>query len=201
MTFVAGFSKWLAPFRRQAIIWIYADLFSIRFPRIDTINKIWITNLTNAFENIVCNMGAILYRPHCVDITLNSICLQQLVSLRVERVIRCYASHKYARKALTGYQRMIFQIYINICTINTIREIWQLVIWTGLNYVEHVMRIAMKSDLSLPARHCRVLWYLSIKIDIWEYSIHINTECMGEWHCPLYFLENFAVITNLHYIG
>ena len=62
----------LSPGRRQAIIWTYAGILLIgplgtNFSEILIINIYTFSFNKNVFENVVCEMAAILSRPQCVN--------------------------------------------------------------------------------------------------------------------------------------
>ena len=58
-----GSDNGLSPDRRQAIIWTNARILLIAPLEINFIQK-------NAFQNIVCEVAAILSRPQCVNVTV-----------------------------------------------------------------------------------------------------------------------------------
>ena len=68
---IIGSGNGLSPDRRQAIIWTNAGLLLIG-PLGTNFNEILIKNSNilikeNAFESVVCETAAILFRPQCVN--------------------------------------------------------------------------------------------------------------------------------------
>ena len=68
-----GLGKDFSPVRHQAIAWTNTDLFSIETQRSDYKNRKFNQNTTifyqdDAFENVVCNIVALLFRFQCANV-------------------------------------------------------------------------------------------------------------------------------------
>ena len=66
---IIGSGNDLSPIRRQAVTWINADWTPIGHLNHTSVQfkSKYIFIQENVFKNVVCQMSAILFRPHCVD--------------------------------------------------------------------------------------------------------------------------------------
>ena len=133
---IIGSDNGLSPGRRQAIIWTNAGILFI-WPIGTTISEILIKIHVffiqeNAFENIVCEMSAILSRPQCVKIIQS---LWTFIDTSIALWLSCMSNFNQALAWKLANSRLYITFWEDISQLYWFKALWRRLTNLGDNAV------------------------------------------------------------------